>query len=94
MDPVVDLTRQNLFFQLPSLNHIPLDQLKDGIMVKYRGMVQDILNPEYYLAMYEEQHQESGQTVRGNLAFSWSRVQTSPGTNPCFSSCRAERQEC
>lgn len=38
-------------------------------MVKYRGMIQDILNPEYYLSVYEEQHKQTGQKVRGKGTF-------------------------
>jgi hypothetical protein len=38
--------------QIPSLNRVPLHRVPPNTIVRYRGMVQDMLDPEYYLAAY------------------------------------------
>ncbi|XP_044735923.1 mini-chromosome maintenance complex-binding protein [Chrysoperla carnea] len=39
--------------EIPLMNDIGLDSLKNGSLVRFRGMVQDMHSPEYYLDMYE-----------------------------------------
>jgi len=39
-----------------------LDLLPPGTLVKYRGMVQDMLNPEFYLGVYQHKS-PTGETV-------------------------------
>jgi hypothetical protein len=39
--------------QVPDLNSIPSSELKDGMFVKYTGMIQDMLNPVFYFDKYE-----------------------------------------
>ena len=39
--------------QIPSLNHTPLERIKPNTVVRYRCMVQDMLEPEFYLAVYD-----------------------------------------
>jgi hypothetical protein len=49
--------------QIPSLNEVSLvDTLPHGSLVRYRGMVQDMFDPEYFLGVYEEVN-ASGQKV-------------------------------
>lgn len=38
--------------QIPSLNSTSLDQLKSGILVKYRCMVQDVFDPQFCVGEY------------------------------------------
>lgn len=38
---------------IPLLNHTPLHKLKDQGLVRFRGMVQDMMDPEIYLERYE-----------------------------------------
>ena len=38
---------------IPSLNNAPLDNFKDGQLVHFQGMIQDMHNPEYYFKSYE-----------------------------------------
>ncbi|XP_065184738.1 mini-chromosome maintenance complex-binding protein-like [Sycon ciliatum] len=38
---------------IPSLNDVPVSQLKGSCMVRYRGMIQDMFGPEIFLAQYE-----------------------------------------
>lgn len=38
---------------IPLLNHTPLHKLKDQGLVRFRGMIQDMMGPEIYLERYE-----------------------------------------
>ncbi|KAM7357895.1 mini-chromosome maintenance complex-binding protein [Cochliomyia hominivorax] len=38
---------------IPLLNYTPLHQLKDNTLVRFRGMIQDMQDPEIYLERYE-----------------------------------------
>ena len=50
--------------QVPSLNTTPLEQLPDGCLVRYRGMIQDQFDPELYLKQYTAVDAASGHQVR------------------------------
>lgn len=39
--------------RIPSLNHTPLHSLKPNSLVRFRCMVQDMFDPEFYLGIYE-----------------------------------------
>ncbi|CAN0104397.1 unnamed protein product [Lampetra planeri] len=39
--------------QVPSLNDVPLQQLKSGGVARFRCMVQDMFDPEFYLRVFE-----------------------------------------
>lgn len=39
--------------RVPSINDTPLHNLKPNSLVRYRCMIQDMFDPEYYLATYE-----------------------------------------
>uniref|UniRef100_A0A672NS80 Mini-chromosome maintenance complex-binding protein n=1 Tax=Sinocyclocheilus grahami TaxID=75366 RepID=A0A672NS80_SINGR len=41
------------FFQVPSLNDVPLHYLKPNSLVKFRCMVQDMFDPEFFMGVYE-----------------------------------------
>ncbi|KAL1460844.1 hypothetical protein WDU94_012786 [Cyamophila willieti] len=43
----------NSWSQVPDLHSIPSSELKDGMLVKYRGMIQDMMNPVFYFDRYE-----------------------------------------
>ncbi|XP_011494485.1 PREDICTED: mini-chromosome maintenance complex-binding protein [Ceratosolen solmsi marchali] len=39
--------------EIPSLNYESLDNFRDGQLVRFQGMLQDMYNPEYYFKKYE-----------------------------------------
>jgi len=49
--------------QIPSVNDVPLQQLTSGSLVRYRCMVQDLFDPEFFLSTYET-HSVEDQTDR------------------------------
>lgn len=49
------------FNEIPLLNSENLDLYKDGDLVRYQGMVQDMLNPEYYYPSYSLRDTNSGE---------------------------------
>ncbi|KAK6635762.1 hypothetical protein RUM44_001016 [Polyplax serrata] len=53
--------------KIPLLNYVPLRNFSDGALIRYRGMVQDMLNPEYYSPSYTVINTQSKQsyTVSG-----------------------------
>ncbi|XP_055083153.1 mini-chromosome maintenance complex-binding protein [Periophthalmus magnuspinnatus] len=38
---------------IPSLNHVPLHYLKPNSLVKFRCLIQDMFDPEFYMGVYE-----------------------------------------
>eukprot|EP00057_Strongylocentrotus_purpuratus_P034696 XP_796222.3 PREDICTED: mini-chromosome maintenance complex-binding protein [Strongylocentrotus purpuratus] len=48
--------------RIPSLNHTPLHTLKPNSLVRFRCMVQDMFDPEFYLGVYEVQNKSSNST--------------------------------
>ena len=49
--------------QVPSLNATPLDHLPNGCLVRYRCMIQDQFDPEFYLKIYEATNTQTGDKV-------------------------------
>ncbi|XP_005175421.1 mini-chromosome maintenance complex-binding protein [Musca domestica] len=47
-----------LWATIPLLNYTPLHKLKDYSVVRFRGMIQDMLDPEIYLESYEVKKKE------------------------------------
>lgn len=47
------LKSETVWDSIPNLSLLPNTELKDGIFVKYEGMIQDMLNPVFYLDKYE-----------------------------------------
>jgi hypothetical protein len=50
--------------QVPSLNNQRVEYLAPFSLVRFRCMVQDAFDPEYYHDAFEEVHTETGQRVR------------------------------
>lgn len=50
---------------IPLLNYTPLHQLKDYAVVRFRGMIQDMLDPEIYLENYEVKNDEVTRMQQG-----------------------------
>ncbi|XP_043287665.1 mini-chromosome maintenance complex-binding protein isoform X4 [Venturia canescens] len=48
--------------QIPCLNSSSLDHLKHGHLVKFRGMVQDMYDPEYYFKKYSVKNKDTGES--------------------------------
>lgn len=48
--------------KVPSLNDSPLHELRANSVVRFRCMVQDMFDPEFYLGVYEVADLESGKT--------------------------------
>ncbi|KAH8305378.1 hypothetical protein KR018_000090 [Drosophila ironensis] len=47
------LKDSSLWHSVPLLNYTPLHKLKDQSLVRFRGMIQDMMDPEIYLERYE-----------------------------------------
>ena len=50
---------------MPSLNDVPVHTIVPHSLVRIRGMVQDMYDPEYYMDIFE-QRDASGASVRAN----------------------------
>ncbi len=50
-------------FQIQSLNDKSLDHVKPNTLVRFRCMIQDMFEPEYYLSRYETINTENGTKV-------------------------------
>ena len=48
-------------FQIPSLNDTPLHDVKPNSLVRFRCMIQDMFDPEFYLGLYEVEDNKTGQ---------------------------------
>ncbi|KAL2747596.1 mini-chromosome maintenance complex-binding protein isoform X2 [Vespula maculifrons] len=46
--------------EIPLLNNAPLHCFKDKQLVRFRGMIQDMYNPEYYFQKYEVKNIQNG----------------------------------
>lgn len=46
----------SLWCQIPSLNDVELHSLTSGTLVRFRCMVQDVFDPELYLALFDAKH--------------------------------------
>lgn len=49
--------------EIPSLNSSRLCDLRHGQLVKFRGMIQDMYDPEYYFESYEVTNAETGESL-------------------------------
>lgn len=50
--------------QVPSLNDTPLHTLKPNSLVRFRCMVQDIYDPEFYLGLYQVKDLETSKVTQ------------------------------
>lgn len=46
--------------EIPLLNNVQSHEIKDKELVRFRGMIQDMYNPEYYLKEYEVKNTDTG----------------------------------
>ncbi|CAH1783251.1 unnamed protein product [Owenia fusiformis] len=56
------LNAKNALSWIPSLNDTPLHDLKPNSIVRYRCMVQDMFDPEFFLGVYEVTDKNTGQS--------------------------------
>lgn len=54
------LENSNALREIPLLNDAPLHCFRDKQLVRFRGMIQDMYNPEYYFQKYEVKNIQSG----------------------------------
>ncbi|XP_062508739.1 mini-chromosome maintenance complex-binding protein-like [Corticium candelabrum] len=57
------LTKKDSWSWVPSLNDTPLHLLKPDSLVRFRCMVQDIFDSEFYLGIYEANNSTTGEKV-------------------------------
>lgn len=57
-------TNSTLIYRIPSLNNPNSAQIKDNNLARFRCMVQNTLNPEYYLGVYSEKNSSGTVAVR------------------------------
>jgi len=48
--------------EIPSLNNVRLRDVADKQLVRFRGMVQDMYNPEYYFKRYKVKNSNTGES--------------------------------
>lgn len=57
------LLEDNLL-QIPMLNYCGIDTMPDNTLVRFRGMIQDIMDPEYYTEKYVVQNSDGVECIR------------------------------
>ncbi|CAM4595152.1 unnamed protein product [Caretta caretta] len=72
------LKENNATNWVPSLNDVPLHYLKPNSLVKFRCMVQDMFDPEFYMGVYETIDPNTKTRV---LHFAASQARVSPSTS-------------
>ena len=55
--------------KIPSLNEVPLHEIKPNSLVRYRCMVQDVFNPVYYTNVQRIRHKVSGEVAYMSLKY-------------------------
>jgi len=50
------LTTEKNYFSIPCLNEVPIHEIKPNSLVRFRCMIQDSLNPEYFSAIQRWKH--------------------------------------
>lgn len=58
------LSRPEVRAQIPLLNCTQLHDLRDNALVRFRGMIQDMQDPECYLERYEVRRKDNGLVLR------------------------------
>lgn len=53
------LENLNILDEIPLLNNAPLHEFKDKQLVRFKGMIQDMHDPEYYLQQYEVKNNQT-----------------------------------
>lgn len=57
------------FERIPFINYVSLQNFADGALVRYRGMIQDMLNPEYYSPFYTVVNLQSNESYERSGKF-------------------------
>nr|XP_033325694.1 mini-chromosome maintenance complex-binding protein-like isoform X1 [Megalopta genalis]XP_033339936.1 mini-chromosome maintenance complex-binding protein-like isoform X1 [Megalopta genalis] len=90
------LNNPDVVKEIPSLNYVPLHYFRDRQLVRFRGMIQDMHNPEYYFQRYEVRNTQSGlHETRSGMYADFARCMTHEEI--LFESeknCSAERHTC
>lgn len=81
---------------VPSLNALPLHAFKDKQLVRFRGMIQDTYNPEYYLDSFQVRNTETNEitTCRGKFRDTFESAGDETQILDSENNCNAERQTC
>ncbi|XP_024887106.1 mini-chromosome maintenance complex-binding protein-like isoform X1 [Temnothorax curvispinosus] len=56
------LEGSDALMEIPLLNNARLHDIKDKELVRFRGMIQDMYNPEYYFKQYEVKNTDTGES--------------------------------
>ncbi|XP_018304208.1 mini-chromosome maintenance complex-binding protein isoform X1 [Mycetomoellerius zeteki] len=56
------LKSPDILTKIPLLNNAQLHDIKDKELVRFRGMIQDMYNPEYYFKQYEVKNTNTGES--------------------------------
>lgn len=60
-----ELKQDALWQKIPMVNNIAdLSRLKDGQLVRFRGIVQDMLDPEIYLEQFEIKRDDNSTRIK------------------------------
>lgn len=76
---------QSLFPQVPSLNDVPVHYLKPNSLVKFRCMVQDMFDPEFYMGVYETVDPNTNARVSEILSYYFSKCLSFSHSGICIS---------
>lgn len=60
----VQIEESDLTFQIPLIDSQSIRNVANGQLIRYRGMVQDMFDPEYYLGIYQQSNPGTGEKVR------------------------------
>lgn len=63
------LKSEKNYNSIPSLNEVPVHQIKPNSLVRYRCMIQDIFNPVYFTNVQRIRHKVSGEKVYLSLKY-------------------------
>lgn len=55
------LESSDVLTEIPLLNCAQLHDIRDKELVRFRGMIQDMYNPEYYFKQYEVKNTDTGE---------------------------------
>lgn len=61
------MTTAFILVQVPSLNDVPLHYLKPNSLVKFRCLIQDMFDPEFFMGAYETVDPSTNAKVRASL---------------------------
>jgi len=56
------LENPDILKEIPLLNNVQLRDIADKQLVRFRGMIQDMYNPEYYFKRYKVKNSSTGES--------------------------------